>query len=184
VAIRHALNEKSQYLINWNRPGSLFFGNHRYSNREVLERAFVLVMITAGGYLGSQSREYSTGACVVGASLSFFIAHTITMSPLIYKRLEAKWACEKLQKQINSQLIDKDDGYCSMVNNAVTSVLEHVHSKSPSAVWGHRKRLLTNLHNLLNHPEIPFSQLAEILNERDVIYKLEQEELSFLFTCK
>jgi hypothetical protein len=139
------LNKKTDYLINWNRPGSLFFGTHRYSNRELLERGFVIASIALGGFLAhNKSEREGVLPFAFGASLGFLLAHAVTMSPLIYKRLQAKWGCEELIKKMQGQLKSESELH-SLISQAIEQIMAHATVKSPSAVWGKRLRLLQTL---------------------------------------
>ena len=178
MGIRDYLNVKSNYLIDWNRPGSLFFGNHRYSSQELLERGFVIAMTATGGFLkwnNSNNGGFTPLAC--GAALGFLISHSITMSPLIYKRLEAQWACDTLQDKINLKLIAKKEDVRLLVSNTVATVLQQTHSTSPSAVWGRRKRLLTNLLEWLNDSQISLEKLTDTLKSADIINHLDKKNI-------
>lgn len=174
MGVRDYLNNKSNYLINWNRPGALLFGNHRYTPRELLERGFVITMTAAGGFLNRGSLTSFSG----GAALGFLLAHSITMSPLIYKRLEAMWACDSLKDQIHLRLLARPADFRPLVTDVVDKVLQETHSKSPSAVWGRRKRLLTNLLDWLNDKQLSLEQLTPVLQCSDVINHLDAKDLS------
>lgn len=147
------LNKKTDYLINWNRPGSLFFGTHRYSNRELLERGFVIASMALGGFLAANKSEKG-GALpfAFGASLAFLLAHTVTMSPLIHKRLKAKWGCDELVKQLKAQTQSEEE-FGSVVSTVIDQIMAHAAVKSPSAVWGTRLRLLNNLNEWIKNED-------------------------------
>ncbi|RUR09723.1 hypothetical protein [Legionella sp. km772] len=174
ASTREFLNQQTGYLVNWNRPGSLFFGNHRYSNRELLERGFVIASTAVGGFLAANKSEH--GGVVpfaFGASLAFLLAHTVTMSPLIYKRLKAKWACEELIKKLNAQ---NSDELRPLISLAINEVMNHAPVKSPSAVWGKRLRLLQNLDEWINNNDP--SLLLTTLKEKNLITLLEENNLT------
>jgi hypothetical protein len=178
MGIRSFLNEKSDYLINWNRPGSLFFGSHRYSYQELLERGFVIASTAALGFLAwNQSSDGGMMPFAYGAALGFLMSHTITMSPLIYKRLEAKWACDALQDKIDLKLIAKNTDFRALVDKVVAEVLNENSSKSPSAVWGRRKRLLTTLLDWLDEPQLSLKTLTDTLKSVDVIDHLDKNDI-------
>lgn len=170
--MRTYLNQKTDYLINWNRPGSLFFGNHRYSTRELIERGFVITCTAAGGFLAwNKSEEGGATPFLFGASLAFLLAHTITMSSLIYKRLNAKWGCEEHIKTINTQLDHADKDFALLVNPVIDKIISHTSEKSPSAVWGKRERLLKNLETWIN--EENHNILSHVLKDEEIISLLD-----------
>ncbi|KTC93453.1 hypothetical protein [Legionella cincinnatiensis] len=170
--VRSFLNQKTDYLINWNRPGSLFFSNHRYSTREFIERGFVITCTAAGGFLAwNKSEEGGVTPFALGASLAFLLSHTVTMSPLIYKRLKAKWSCEEHIKTINSKLSDEDKDFALLVNQVIEKITTHATEKSPSAVWGKRDRLLKNLETWIDEEE--HSMLNDVLKNEEIISLLD-----------
>ncbi|KTD12084.1 hypothetical protein Lgra_1542 [Legionella gratiana] len=171
--IRTFLNQKTDYLINWNRPGSLFFSSHHYSTRELIERGFVITSTAAGGFLAwNKSEEGGAAPFVLGASLAFLLAHTVTMSPLIYKRIKAKWSCDERIKTINSQLSDEDKNFSLLVKQVIDKIMTHAAEKSPSAVWGKRDRLLKNLETWIDEEE--HSLLGDVLKNEEIISLLNK----------
>lgn len=169
--VRTYLNEKTNYLVNWNRPGSLFFSNHRYSIRELIERGFVITSTAVGGFLAwNKSEEGGATPFVLGASLAFLLAHTVTMSPLIYKRLQAKWSCDEHVKTINNQLIGTNEDFALVVKQVIDKIMAHAAEKSPSAVWGKRERLLKNLETWITEEEQ--EKLSDVLKNEDIIFLL------------
>lgn len=167
------LTNASNYLVDWNRPGSLFFGRHRYSTKELAERGFVIAMTSIAGYWAwsqSQSPMYAAAAATIG----FLVAHTITMSPLICKRLEAKWACDALIIDIRSHVNDKPE-FQDLVNSVIEKVMQYAQSKSASAVWGERKRLLTHLSEWVRDVRISIDDLSAVLKRDDVISCLDNQ---------
>lgn len=175
--IRRFLTEQSNYLIDWNRPGSLFFSNHKYSSREMLERGFVITSTAVMGFLTwNQSTAGGALPFALGASLGFLISHTITMSPLIYKRLQAQWACNELKTEINALLEKKPDFISSLVHPVIDKVIKFPKSKSASETWGCRARLLANLKDILTEPTLSVTQLQEILANEEIIKILDENK--------
>ncbi|WP_298623985.1 hypothetical protein [uncultured Legionella sp.] len=171
---RNFLTEKSNHLIDWNRPGSLFFSNHRYSQRELLERGFVITSTAVMGFLAwNQSTAGGALPCALGASIGFMISHTITMYPLIYKRLKAQWACDELKTEINILLEEKLPKFVTVTHSVIDQVLHYSKSRSASETWGCRERLLTNLKHMLSDQSLSTEQLREILEHEDIIGMLE-----------
>jgi hypothetical protein len=170
------LTNKSNYLVNWHRVGNLLFTNHRYSPRELLERSFVIASTAAGGFLAwNKSEEGGATPFALGASLAFVLSHTLVISPLIYKRLHAMWNCDTILKSIGEQLAhEQDKGLVHLIQGALKQVMTHVAEKSPSAVWGKRLRLLTNLQVWLDE-EDPES-LRKILTDKQFIERLDKNE--------
>lgn len=166
------LNQRTDHLVNWNRPGGLFFSNHQYSNRELLERGFVIASMAVGGYMAAGGGVL---CCVFGASLAFTVAHGITMAPLIHKRLKAKWACDELVNNLKEQ-IKFDDEFGVLVSAVIDQVMAHVASTSPSAVWGKRQRLLETLTKWFNG--IDHEELSSTLKDEDIISLLDRDTLS------
>jgi hypothetical protein len=177
MGFRDYLTKKSDYLINWQRAGSLFFsGTHRYTPKEVLERSFVITSMAVGGFLKwNTSNNGGATPFMFGAALGFLVSHSITMSPLIYKRLEAKWACGSLKDTIHLRLIAKPEECRLLVTSIIEKILKETHSKSPSAVWGRRKRLLTNLLEWLNNSQLSLKELTDKLQSPDVITHLDKK---------
>ncbi|KTD63669.1 hypothetical protein Lsan_1102 [Legionella santicrucis] len=170
--VRSFLNQKTDYLINWNRPGSLFFSNHHYSTRELIERGFVITCTATGGFLAwNKSEEGGVTPFALGASLAFLLSHAVTMSPLIYKRLKAKWSCEEHIKTINSKLSNEDKDFTLLVNQVIEKITTHAAEKSPSAIWGKRARLLKNLETWIDEEE--HSMLGDVLKNEEIISLLD-----------
>lgn len=159
------LNKRSNYLVNWNRVGNLLFTKHRYSTKELGQRSFIIATSAAFGFLARNKFETGAVSCVLSASLGFVIAHTLVISPLIYKRLEAKWACEELTKKINLELVGKDE-FRSGINKVITHILHHDPSNA-SIVWGKRKRILTNLFFCLTHEIITPTNFNDLIKDQD-----------------
>ncbi len=161
--MRAYLNQATGYLINWDRPGSLFFNTtHHYTERELLERFAVITGTATGAFLA----WYNSYNIVGGASIAFLIVHSITMAPLIWKRLNAMYACYQLHEEILIMVKNFSSSDQNLIQKTMTAILNHSDVKSPSAVWGKRKRLLDNLKNLLND-SVSFSthDLSEDLRE-------------------
>lgn len=170
--IRELLNQRTDYLINWNRVGSLFFSNHRYSTQELLERSFIISATAIGGFLAWNQSEGNSTTLAFGASLGFLLAHTATLSPLIYKRLQTKWACEEHIKTINSHLNDEMSECSSLVKQTMDKIMNYTPEQtSPSAIWGKRERLLKNLEAWITEEDC--SNLTHILSKDDIITLLE-----------
>jgi hypothetical protein len=160
-----SLNEASNYLIDWRRPGSLLFCNHRYSQKEWAERLFVVGSTAMAGYwqwCDSQDMRDAGIAATVGLLLS----HTLTMSPLILKQLKNKWACDELIVNIRERIHAELPEFKELIESTIQKILKHAESKSASAVWGERARLLTNLLGWLDQNN---AYLAEVLNQEDII---------------
>lgn len=170
-----ALNELTNYLVDFSRPGSLFFGNHRYSNKELAERFFVVTTTALAGYWQWYSSESITEAGAA-ATFGFLVSHTITMAPLICKRLEKQWACDQLATQIKIKTKNQTADFIRLVNSVVKQVLTHADVKSASEVWGKRERLLTHLSNWLN-TDVPIDELTELLEREDIIKCLDKEHI-------
>jgi len=164
------LTEKSNHLIDWRRPGSLFFGNHRYSTKEMVERIFVITSAASLGFLRwMQSEENGAVAFAEGAALGFLISHTITMAPLIQKRVAAQFSCYKLTLKIKEIVSEEDSEFILLVNSVIKKVSQHAETKSASATWGKRERLLSTLMDWLNDVNLDSAQLIELLNVDDVV---------------
>lgn len=143
------LNKKTDHLVDWNRVGNLI-GKHHYSTKELLERGFIIACTAAGGFLAkNQSEHGGLSSFVCGASLAFFISHTLIISPLIYKRLKTQWACNDIKARLEEQLKARPE-LSPVVSKIVDKILGLVCAKSSSAIWGHRLRVLTALEKLVN----------------------------------
>ncbi len=171
--VKSFLNEKTDYLINWNRVGNLFFSNHRYSSQELMERGFVVTCTAAGGFLAwNKSEEGGVTPFALGASLAFLLSHTVIISPLIYKRLKAKWSCDEHIKTINSKLSEEDKDFTLLVKQVIDKVMTHAAEKSPSAIWGKRERLLKNLETWIDEED--HSMLDGVLKNEEIIPLLDK----------
>lgn len=157
------LNEKTHHLIDWKRVGNLFLSNHHYSLKELMERSFIVTSTAVVGFLSwNNSEKGGIGSVVWGASMGFFISHSIVMSHLAYKRLKTRWACLDIIQTIQSKF--QEHPQSKLINKAIYHIMIQADSKSASsAVWGKRKRLLTrlsdyldarNLEALLDTPEL------------------------------
>jgi hypothetical protein len=166
------LNKKTDYLINWNRVGNLLFSNHRYSPQELIVRGFVVTCTAAGGFLAwNNSEKGGAMPFLLGASLAWTLAHAVVISPLVYKRLKAKWGCKEHIKSINDQLNEQDNDFTQLVYQTIDKILSHASEKSPSAVWGKRERLLNNLQRWIEEQDS--SILSDVLKDKDIISKLD-----------
>ncbi|ARM33846.2 hypothetical protein [Legionella longbeachae] len=171
--IRSFLNQKTDYLINWNRVGNLFFSNHRYSTRELVERGFVITCTAAGGFLTwNKSEEGGVTPFALGASLAFLLSHSVIISPLIYKRLKAKWSCDEHIRTINSKLNDEDKDFAQLVKQVIDKITTHAAEKSPSAIWGKRDRLMKNLETWIDEED--HGMLGDILKNEEIISLLDK----------
>jgi hypothetical protein len=160
-----SLNETSNYLIDWRRPGSLLFSNHRYSQKEWAERIFVAGSTALAGYWQwCDSQDMKDAG--IAATIGFLLSHTLTMSPLILKRLKNKWACDELIVNIRGKTHTESPEFKKLIESAIQKILQHAESKSASAVWGDRARLLTNLSVWLDQNN---AYLSETLNQEDII---------------
>ena len=178
MRLRDFLTVQSNYLINWNRAGSLFFSNHRYSLQEKMERGFVITSTAVMGFLSwNASEQGGFLPFAFGASLGFLISHTITMSPLIYKRLMAQWSCNDLIKQINQKIAHQEPPFITLVQSISADILKSTNSTGPSATWGRRKRLLETLLEWLNTEE-QMDVLTETLKKADIIDLLDKREVT------
>ncbi len=163
--MRKSLTEASNYLVDWRRPGSLLFSNHRYSQKEWAERIFVIGSTALCGYWQwCNSQDIKDAG--IGATIGFLLSHTITMSPLIVKRLKHQWACDKLIINIEEKIHSESPEFKELIGSTVEKILTHAESRSASAVWGKRERLLTNLSIQLDENK---DHLADILNKEDGI---------------
>ncbi|MBL7525107.1 hypothetical protein [Legionella bononiensis] len=178
MGLRDFLTAQSNYLIDWNRAGSLFFSNHRYSLQEKIERGFVITSAAVMGFLTwNASEQGGFLPFAFGASLGFLISHTITMSPLIYKRLMAQWSCNDLIDQINQKVTSQESNFISLVQSVCDDVLKSTNNTTPSATWGRRKRLLENLLEWLNTEE-QMDVLTETLKKTDIVDLLDKREVT------
>ena len=174
MGLRDTLTAASMDLIDFRRPGALFFSNHKYSQRELLERIFVITSAATLGFLNwMQSQEGWAIPIASGAALGFLISHTITMSPLIYKRLVFMWNCYNIQKEIKSNIAKDKMPFIELVNSVVEQILEHKGSKSASATWGKRERLMTNLLTWLKDNTHDSLVMNEALGNADIISSLD-----------
>jgi hypothetical protein len=177
MRLRDFLTAQSNYLIDWNRAGSLFFSNHHYSLQEKLERGFVITSTAVMGFLTWNATEQGGFLpFAFGASLGFLISHTITMSPLIYKRLVAQWSCTDLIDQINQKITHQEPDFITLVQSVCDDVLKSTNNTSPSATWGRRKRLLETLLEWLNTEE-KMDTITETLKKADIVDLLDQREI-------
>lgn len=168
------LTKASDNLVDWRRVGNLFFGKtHRYSAKELSERGFVVAMTGIAGYW-TWSQYQDPGFAAIAATIGFLVSHTIIVSPLIYKRLQAKWACDALIINIRNHVNDKPE-FQTQVNSVIDKVMQHAESKSASAVWGKRKRLLTHLSEWVDDVRISIDALSVILKRDDVISCLDNQ---------
>ncbi|KTD54775.1 hypothetical protein [Legionella quateirensis] len=178
MSFRDFLTARSNYLIDWNRPGSLFFGRHRYSLQEKIERGFVITSTAVMGFLTwNASEQGGFLPFAFGASLGFLISHTITMSPLIYKRIKAQWSCNDLITQINQKITQQEPDFITLVQSVCDDVLKSTNSAGPSATWGRRKRLLETLLEWLNTEE-KMDTVTETLKKTDIIDLLDKREIN------
>lgn len=164
------LNKYTNHLVDWNRVGNLLFTTHRYTPQELLERGFIISSTAALGLLKwNQSSDVGAFAFCYGATLGFLISHLVVISPLIYKRLEAKRGCDILIDRINLILISKDEALRLLVTGVVDDIMQQSHSKSPSAVWGRRKRILATLFDWITDQNMSLSTLKEALGSSNAI---------------
>lgn len=168
------LNKYTNHLIDWNRVGNLLFTTHRYTPQELLERGFIISSTAALGLLKwNQSSDGDALAFCYGATLGFLMSHMLVISPLIYKRLEAKRGCDILIDKINLILISRDEELRLLVTLVVDGIMQQSHSKSPSAVWGRRKRILATLCDWITDQSISLSTLKQALGSSNAIECLD-----------
>ncbi len=175
MSLLDSLNKQTGYLVDWKRAGVVMFStNHRYTSREVLERGFIVARMAVGGFLASNKSEKGGSVpFIFGASLAFLISHTITMSPLIYKRLQASWNCDKIIKQLNEQL-KSEQAIAPIVSEVISKIMKHAAVTSASAVWGKRERLLTTLQDWINNND--HDLLNDTLKNENIIELLDKND--------
>lgn len=175
------LNVQTANLIDWNRPGSLFFGNHRYSAKELAERGAIIASAAIAGYLSWNLTE-SPGYAALGACVGFLVSHAVTMYPLIKKRIQAKSACESMKLELERQFPPEEDTEHTLAQNisaVVKTIMEHTASKSPSEIWGKRARLLSTLVEWICDQH----KLDELLQSPDIIIYLDQNNRVHTPSC-
>lgn len=169
-----SLNETSNYLIDWRRTGNLLFSNHRYSQKEWAERIFVVGSTALAGYWQwCDSQDMKDAG--IAATIGFLLSHTLIMSPLILKRLKNKWACDELIINIKEKTHTKSPAFKELIESAIQKILKHAESKSASAVWGERVRILTKLSDMLDQNN---AYLAEVLKQEDIINLLNKPSIN------
>jgi len=178
ASLANSLTNKCYHYIDWSRVGSLLRSSHRYSNRELLQRAVVITSIGAGGYVGRMLSEddsivKSTVGCMAGCFVGFVLSHLVVIAPLVYKRYQMQRECSMIESRILSQLVNFNQLNLSDCNenmiNPVIDLISHIknhscsneHGSKASQTWGYRKRMLNCLSDTLD------SQYKRIRNDYD-----------------
>lgn len=141
------LNRIFGYLIDWLRVGELLRSDtHRYSFREMIPRLFVMICTVAPIVI------YRTINMLVVLQIfsCFTVSHLIVILPLIIKRYKMRIECYnliKLMKDNYCSCIDVTYVYieCDICKNIVSVMNENAPDHRSSAIWGSRKRKLTDL---------------------------------------
>ena len=169
-------NRASGHLVDWKRPGNLFLRSNNYSQKVWAERIFVLGSTALAGYWQwYDSQEIKEAG--IAATIGFLVSNTLTMTSLIWKRLENKWACDALAAYIKDAIKKEKPFFVKLVGSVIQKILEHADSKSASEVWGERRRLLTNLSNWLSQD---VEGLTEILKRADIVSCLTHENIEHI----
>lgn len=161
LTYRARLTRLFDYYVDLARIGDLFKSGHRYSYKEIATRAMIWGSGFAGAYLGYQYGGWGYGA--LGFTGGFLASHSYVIAPLVLKRYRASQACDEKINQIDLLL----DGYkCTkkisqdkmkVIAEKAKGVALFIKSfgftqdkaGDASKTWGTRKRLLTNLYNML-----------------------------------
>lgn len=155
------LTKNTNHLIDWNRIGSVV-GARQYTYRELAERGFIIASMAAGGFLAKNQREQGGIASFAGgAFLAFLLAHTITMSPLIYKRIKLQGACNDIKTRLDEQLMSEPELRDSVIE-LINKIMKLATVRGASAVWSHRLSLLNRLEKLVTNAD--HNQLLSQLN--------------------
>ncbi len=177
MGLRDELTRQTNHLMDWGRPGALFFSHHQYSAQEWLERGFVLTSSAAMGFLNwMQTKEGGLMPFAYGAGLGFLLSHTLTMSPLIHKRLVSMWNFSTVAKKIKEDIANDAPEFIALVNTVITQLKAHEGSKSASAIWGKRERLINNLCHLLATSDHRSQLLENALKSETIIEDLSNPD--------
>lgn len=113
-------------FIDFTRIGSLFTTGHRYSKKELLDRAVIIGGTAATTYMGSRTEVSeqlgmsNIMGAAAGAVTGFVLTHTVVITPLIMKRIEFSKQCEQTKARITKLLVRLDFEKDSFKNEVET----------------------------------------------------------------
>ena len=201
--VANELTKKSSYLLDWSRVGELVAsGGHKYTQRELAQRAFILGVITYGGYVGSRYGQangffkkgfYSLAGCFVG----FVVSHAVVIVPLVIKRQQIKAACDELQTQSleiikrveisyqnHSKIVDLVVKMKNTIQSMMTLNLSDEEHARASQTLGSRLRLMEGVVARLTADETALSQAVDkdtVLKELVDFWSQDIQVLSLAF---
>lgn len=154
------LTESSNHFLDWSRIGELFgSGSHRYTLKELRDRAFVIVSTATVAYLSASLNDEKKAGCsyltllIAGGVVGFVFSHLIVIAPLILKRYNMSQECSQLVEEIHYQfdntVLKNSDNTKKLVNNVIEHILkislsDENHARA-SETWGYRIKLLSRV---------------------------------------
>lgn len=159
--LSNRLTELSHNYIDWSRVGFfLRLGNHRYSRDELLQRGSIIATAATfafvGNYLNNPDKTQlsNTSMALFMGTLGFTLAHTMTMMPLVLKRVKISHECGALVSEIKEKIAplptDQQEAILSKVKNALEVSLSNAKQASATQTWGRRRTLLLQIRDEIN----------------------------------
>lgn len=158
-------------FVAFTRIGNLLFTSHRYSTKELTDRAFILASTATMGYLGSRKEVTDSLNCpavvgvAAGLATGFTISHAVVIAPLIHKRMQFRQNCEQTKTKI-IELLDREESWWGdsfstkqhrEFKTCILKEIEYIYKvdystdkrANSSLTWGKRARRLEELYNKL-----------------------------------
>lgn len=180
LTYRAKLTKFFGHKLDFSKTGRLFTSGHKYSYRELFDRAFIIGGIIYLGYQGYHSSlpniigGSSTFWSVAGAITGFMTTHAVITLPLFKKRHNMQQACDETVNDIDDLMASFEKSgklkpsKFQQLKEKVAGVVNYVKEFSydndkigdASRTWGTRRRLLGTLKERLT-TDVQEIELAE-----------------------